>query len=251
MQNRYTGDIGDFGKYGMLRELCKDRKLGIVWYLVPDETDKNDGNKIGYLDIDKESPTQLNIDRYRKCDPELYDKLREIVKSNNRNVTAIRDNHILPTNVFFENYVPQRERKKWLQEAHQCVQSCEIIFLDPDNGLQVKSRRAGSKKAPKYVFQDDLSDFKSSQSLIIYQHRWLYRPHEAQVTKQICELREKFGDRRIYALTYCPNPDKSEKKPDRIYYIILSKEDPLSHDELQRFCDEKWKGHFELRSNVV
>ena len=42
MQNRYTGDIGDFGKYGLLRALCSPvgeiqrLQLGVVWYLMKD-----------------------------------------------------------------------------------------------------------------------------------------------------------------------------------------------------------------------
>lgn len=39
MQDRYTGDIGDFAKYGLLRYILDrvDMTLGINWYLVPDE----------------------------------------------------------------------------------------------------------------------------------------------------------------------------------------------------------------------
>ena len=43
MQNRYTADLGDFGKYGLLKALCQsyiedeepNLRLGVVWYLVP------------------------------------------------------------------------------------------------------------------------------------------------------------------------------------------------------------------------
>ena len=37
MQNRYVGDIGDFGKYGLLRALYHGRQLGVAWYLCPDD----------------------------------------------------------------------------------------------------------------------------------------------------------------------------------------------------------------------
>jgi len=56
MQNRYTADIGDFGKYGLLRALCSTvddgskLRLGVVWYLVPDESHNADGKFIQYLD---------------------------------------------------------------------------------------------------------------------------------------------------------------------------------------------------------
>ena len=47
MQDQYVGDIGDFGKYGLLRHLFgrpegadaapEDAlRLGVVWYLFPD-----------------------------------------------------------------------------------------------------------------------------------------------------------------------------------------------------------------------
>ena len=35
MQNQYTGDFGDFVKYGLLRPLSEDRQLGMAWYLRP------------------------------------------------------------------------------------------------------------------------------------------------------------------------------------------------------------------------
>ena len=45
MQNRYAGDVGDFGKYGLLRTLCREPpllSLGVVWYLVSDEQGDQD-----------------------------------------------------------------------------------------------------------------------------------------------------------------------------------------------------------------
>src|ERR1700684_4163658 len=40
MQDRYVGDVGDFGKFGLLRALCGEShplplKLGVVWYRFP------------------------------------------------------------------------------------------------------------------------------------------------------------------------------------------------------------------------
>ena len=44
MQNRYTGDIGDYSKLGLLRALqSAGFSIGLNWYLTPDETH----NKIG------------------------------------------------------------------------------------------------------------------------------------------------------------------------------------------------------------
>ena len=38
MQNRYTGDVGDFSKYGLMRAFAKSGlSTALAWYLVPDE----------------------------------------------------------------------------------------------------------------------------------------------------------------------------------------------------------------------
>jgi hypothetical protein len=63
MQDRYVGDVGDFGKYGLLRSLAADLSLGVVWYLGPEESHNADGKHIGYL-----NSTQKNLIKFRDCD---------------------------------------------------------------------------------------------------------------------------------------------------------------------------------------
>jgi hypothetical protein len=55
VQDRYAGDVGDFLKLGLLRQLIASGdsppslRLGVVWYLVPDEAHNSDGRHVGYL----------------------------------------------------------------------------------------------------------------------------------------------------------------------------------------------------------
>jgi len=61
MQDRYAGDVGDFGKFALLRYLFSNAnyKIGVIWYRFPDESHNNDGgqidyvNKSSFLDCDK------------------------------------------------------------------------------------------------------------------------------------------------------------------------------------------------------
>ena len=79
MQNRYTGDIGDFGKLGLLRQLSQTGlSIGVNWYLTPDETHNGDGRHIGYL----------KNDAFRICDEQLWSALGQIVDSGKRKVSA-------------------------------------------------------------------------------------------------------------------------------------------------------------------
>ena len=52
MQDRYAGDVGDFGKLGMLRRIAATGlKVGVNWYLTfkPEEHVNEDGKHIGYI----------------------------------------------------------------------------------------------------------------------------------------------------------------------------------------------------------
>jgi len=52
MQDRYVGDVGDFGKIGMLRQIEESGlRIGVNWYLTykPEEHINADGKNIGYL----------------------------------------------------------------------------------------------------------------------------------------------------------------------------------------------------------
>lgn len=66
MQNRYSGDIGDFSKLGLLRHLSQTGlSIGLNWYLVPDESHNNDGMHNGYL----------SDHSFEACDPDLWKAL--------------------------------------------------------------------------------------------------------------------------------------------------------------------------------
>lgn len=65
MQDRYSGDVGDFGKFHLLRFLLNNQKYNLaqIWYMYPDETHNNDGLYINYFE------------KVKKFDYELEEKL--------------------------------------------------------------------------------------------------------------------------------------------------------------------------------
>ena len=111
MQNRYVGDIGDFGKYGLLRALAGDPlRLGVVWYLFPDEPPKEpgkgDGKFIDYLCHPKRRDSKL-----RDCDPELYCALREIVLvKKDRKVVRVQESGILNNTLYYDRCLSYEQK---------------------------------------------------------------------------------------------------------------------------------------------
>jgi hypothetical protein len=171
MQDRYVADVGDFGKYGLLRHLSNNLTLGVVWYLVPDEVHNSDGQHIRYLNLDSDSCRRYdgapcsdaqgrrNAQRFRACDPELYDGLRTLVAVGERNVVAVAACSVLPSTTTFVNDVVTIDRDCWLATALRRTRHCDLVFLDPDNGLEIPSRSRASHLARKYAFYEDVRAF--------------------------------------------------------------------------------------------
>ena len=76
MKNQYIGDVGDYGKYGMLRFLSDcGIKIGINWYLCPDDG-RSDGNHTEYL----------SDERMRVYDELVYDTMKRLAFLSDKNI---------------------------------------------------------------------------------------------------------------------------------------------------------------------
>ena len=195
MQDRYAGDIGDFGKFALLRALGAgaDLRLAVVWCLYPDEYHNGDGRHVAYLDRGD----------FRDLDADLHGQLRAIVASGRRSVSAVAATEILPrATVFFteptisalRSRAVEREayRAGWLERALEATAGCAAVFFDPDNGLEAQSVPLRATKAGKYVFWHELNAFwQRGQSLVVYHHT----NRTASVEAQVRRLRAEFAGR--------------------------------------------------------
>jgi hypothetical protein len=170
LQNRYMGDIGDFAKYGLLRALGEGCRLGIAWYLFPDEAHNKDGRHTDYL---KEA------NKWRQLDPVLFDGLCEIVRSGSRDVLEIERSELLGNAIYFSKPLSfqgkpglrAQQRREWFNEMLRSLESASIVFADPDNGLcsshqYTESRVLDWKRMPLYEAQA----FTAERPGIIYHH---------------------------------------------------------------------------------
>ena len=170
MQDRYTGDIGDFGKLGLLRVLqAQGLTIGVNWYLTPDEDHNEDGKYTIYLDDEM----------YRKCDEALWLELKQIVKADQRKVSALQNDRILQA-VFYDEALDFAGKKKteristregWHKQAVDQLSELDVVFVDPDNGLVVPSAE-GRPKENKYAKPDELlAYYRKGSTVIYYQHK--------------------------------------------------------------------------------
>lgn len=243
MQNRYIADVGDFGKYGLLKTISNTNLiLGINWYLTPDEQNNGDGMHTSYLEKDE----------YRQCDEELYYSLKKIITRNQRNVESIEKFNILSKDTIFydeiidfhkeTNWINRRKlRNSWHKKALEKLHSSDIVFLDPDNGLQVKSISLTSAKGNKYIGYEELKDyFNVGKSIVFYNHRER-KPEEEYLNKfkKLKEI-EVFKNSTIIGL-------KFRRGTIRDYIFILQPQHIcIIKDCCEFLLESKWKEHFSM-----
>ena len=168
MQDRYAGDIGDYGKIGLLKFLqSQGFSIGVNWYRVSvlDSEKKPDGS------FKHDDGKYLIPERFRGCDMYLADRLTEIARTN-RSVEAIENADLLPSAVFYSEYIEKEHRIAWHRRAYDKFADVDLIFLDPDNGLLVKSVGQQSAKSVKYAFYEEVKDYiDAGKSVLVYNHR--------------------------------------------------------------------------------
>lgn len=231
MQDGYVGDVGDFGKYGLLRSLCAADKhgealrLGVLWYRT-DGTENNasgDGSHLEYI-FSPSYQEQL----LQQCDPGLFEKMRDLVLTA-RTIPAVETSGVLPAGtVFFDRELSfaqtplaQRsvKRREWLEAGLRVVGNADVVFADPDNGLEIPSCARLSIKGPKYAFYDDLrSCWERNQSLVIYHHlgrtiEGVPATAEEQIAYRCQELRRNLSGARPTALRY-------RRRSPRVYFLL-------------------------------
>ncbi|MHB0972261.1 MAG: hypothetical protein ACYC7A_18035 [Thermoanaerobaculia bacterium] len=163
MKNQYFGDIGDYVKYAVLRRIeTLGLRVGVIWMLTPND-DSRDGRRREYFGFP---------DANRPLDPKLFEALRSWEEKGLRDVRAIERSGLLGAAFFSEYFEDDASaRALTMERAIERMQGVDVVFLDPDNGLQIKSCRYGSARSSKFVFWSELKTlWENGHSIVVYQH---------------------------------------------------------------------------------
>jgi hypothetical protein len=210
VQDRYAGDIGDFLKLGLLRWLLAPtsesapHRLGVVWYLAPDESHNADGKHVAYLDPASRAGGEL-----RQLDPDLYDRLAAMVATGDRSVAQLESCGVLPVGtrtygkmLQFGDLPPQATRGRverrslWNSEAFAATEVCSVVFVDPDNGLRRSDHSIPShrSKSEKHAYLDELRPFVDrGQSIVAYHHADRSAKVPVQAERRMADAADELG----------------------------------------------------------
>lgn len=186
MKDQYFGDVNDFRKYGLLRLLViPDRlRLGVCWMLTEPDG-RTDGKFLSYLDHPK---------KYRRRDPDLFDWLQQVVGVEKDRRTARIEESILLGSALFKSEILTDNRYKRSEYFTECATNfagCDLIFFDPDNGLEIRSTERGHKGSCKFLYWDEpCGTFGAGSSVLIYQH-FIREERGAFIARMATELQRR------------------------------------------------------------
>ncbi|MCL2337005.1 MAG: hypothetical protein FWC60_06260 [Firmicutes bacterium] len=234
MQDRYSGDVGDFSKFGLLRHIAATGLVvGINWYLVENEIKTGDGKHIGFL----------SDSRFDGCDDELRDALRCAV-ANERRVSMLEEQELIKNAIYFSSRLLPPATKKfsrddWHKRAMKRLSDADIIFLDPDNGIITKSTSPKSAKSVKFVLHDEICDYyMAGHSLVIYNHR--SRQTEPEYLRRFDWMIDEPRLKTAHRLGL-----KFVRGTVRDYiFLIQPKHQPLVLSAVETILNSAWNKHF-------
>lgn len=197
VKHQYVGDINDYRKYALLRALSAGgaNRISVCWMLTPDDGG-TDGGKLGYL---------AKPEQHRRFDPELFDILAHAAdEPDRRRLQTIEDSGAIPKAIYHNDMLPQAtaERAAYMAECRAKFADAELVFFDPDNGIEVSSAKPGRKVALKYVFLDEVAAFYGDgKSVLIYQHFPQMKPRAQFLSDSVARLQAVMPGAAIFTFT--------------------------------------------------
>lgn len=233
MKNQYVGDIGDYGKYSLLRAFSESGvKVGINWYLTEDDG-SSDGKHISYLE--KED--------MRRYDPVVFDALKKLVDNGNRSVQAVQDAGLISNALYFDELLkiqgnpPEKEHRRifWFNKSMDALDEANLIFMDPDNGL-LDNNDYLAKNADKYIFPNEVKRYyNEGHNVVYYCHKG--RRTYTQWDDYKNAMVDRIPDAKPVILTF-------HKGTQRSYIFLIHPKDFVRYRKIIEEIQRRWRNLF-------
>ena len=240
MKNQYVGDIGDYGKYSLLRFLAESNvRIGVNWYLT-----KNDGSTDGkFTEYLKNSDEAV-------YDNVIFHKLKKIAGRSDKAVQDVEKENLIPGALYYNELIPEDSadtrgrdinRRLWFNNSLLLLKDAALVFADPDNGISFR-KKAGNKGSEKYVLPEEVTKYyNQGQNVVFYCHKGRRTADAWEQTKT--GIKEYLPDAQLIVLTY-------HRGTQRSYIFVLHPDDYARFDDiLTGFIASSW-GCFFTREPV-
>ena len=168
--------------------------LAVGWMLTPNDG-RPDGGLRAYL---------ADAERWRCHDPALFDHLSGVLAGGSEPAVAmIEGSAVLRGARFFSEIVPDAlaARQAWGERLVAFAAGADLVFLDPDNGLEIPSLPLGRKGSSKFAAWREVEElWRGGSSVLIYQH-YPRTPRSRFVASTQDELRARTGAPTVWAFS--------------------------------------------------
>ena len=197
MKNQYFGDIYDYVKYGLLRRLSDygESSTALCWMMTPND-DGGDGGRTGYLE---------EHESWRDFDPDVFDCLTSAMDRGDRDTRIIERSGLLPNTRFYSHTLTDNPdtRQAFMDGFLRRSKGRKLVCFDPDNGLEVKTKKPGRKDSSKYLYMPEVSrSYGAGHSLLIFQNTPREK-REAFIQRTASRLSEQTGSNNVYSFHVC------------------------------------------------
>ena len=225
MKNQYVGDIGDYGKYSLLRFVALHGiRVGVNWYLTDNDA-SSDGKFTDFLKKEAE----------RDFDPYVYDELKIIVEMydrSKRTVQMIQDANLIPEALYYDKKIdsdgisPMKRawnRLHWFDHSKSALDDADLIFADPDNGITYR-KTSRNKGCEKYILPEEIAlYYYSGKDVVFYCHKG--RRTTDAWERVILQIKENICDAKLFMLTF-------HRGTQRSYIFVVHPEQAIKYDSL-------------------
>lgn len=231
VKDQYFCDVNDYRKYGLLRCFAEaGLRVGVCWMLTsPDQS--NDGRKLGYLQ---------DPQKWRDRDPPLFDFLQRCATTNQRDVRFLERANLLPNAVFFSELLGDdaAQRAGYFERALAALKDVDVLFFDPDAGIEVPSTPYGRKESYRYLYWREVEKAATiDASVVIFQH-WKREHRAAMLSRLLVELRSRVGQAAVLAI-------------DSPFVVFLTACQPRHRERFAaalRLMRDRWSGDLEVKN---
>lgn len=234
VQDRYAGDIGDFGKFAFLRALAGRDPVGVCWYRTDGSREATkDGRYLQYVD---------HPERFRALDPTAFDTLAKFVEvfrrcPHRRRIADLEHLDLLPATTRYHSVLcpsgsaAKPARLTWASDMRAAMHGAKLVLLDPDNGFE------GASPTHKSVLLSELVALRQrGRALLLYHHQTRRKGGATEEWRHIRSRVSSGGFRDVRAVRLRPYSSR--------FYFLLDGDDAL-RARLETFA-ATWKHESEL-----
>lgn len=234
MKNQYFGDVNDYYKFGLMRALTGEgaAHVGVCWMLTPDDGGP-DGRFTGYL---------TKPERFRRYDRWLFDQLHQLVLvRDQRDVVCAAQADLVPSARYFDRLLSDddRSRRRYFQDFWEFAEGSDMLFFDPDVGIETKSTKAGRTGSSHYLYWRELArSFLRGYAVLVYQH-FPRVQREPFVQRMAAELFQKTGANKVYSF----------ETSRVVFFLLLSRYRKVALERNISQIENRWRPEITVRQH--